>query len=195
MVVVVNGEILPDSDPRAVRARQKRGLSSPSSSAASSAGSRAAPDGGLSRRSISSFLSRAARTGQASLFGRENRRTVTVPPLSFIGKPAVEVPVYILVVAAVLIALLGVQGAVFVALVYLFYTPWTHDTNRAPSPSSWPREAAGSGARTLSSPSRGGSTGERSRRVLGEEEREARMQRLSQPQKEASADDRDKDTH
>ncbi|KFH15209.1 putative transmembrane protein [Toxoplasma gondii MAS] len=182
MVVVVNGELLPDSDPRAVRSRQQRGHSpaATSSDPSSISGSGV----GLNARSLSSFLPRVTGAGQASR-GRERGHKVTLPALAFIGKPAVEVPVYVLVVAALLIALLGAQGAVFVAVVYLFYTPWAHEEGNRSS-------SVGRGGEGATSPgiqsSPGPSSTHRDRRVLGEEEREARIQRLMQQKKDGDPD-------
>ncbi|KEP66326.1 UNVERIFIED_CONTAM: hypothetical protein HHA_260020 [Hammondia hammondi] len=184
MVVVVNGELLPDSDPRAVRSRQQRGHSPAATS--SDPSSISSSGVGLTARSLSSFLSRVAGAGQASL-GRESGRTVTLPALAFIGKPAVEVPVYVLVVAALLVALLGAQGAVFVALVYLFYTPWAHEADSRSSPVG----GGGGGARSPGiQSSLGTSSMHRSRRMLGEEEREARIQRLMQQKKDGGDPDK-----
>ncbi|PFH37989.1 hypothetical protein BESB_003300 [Besnoitia besnoiti] len=182
MVVVINGEILPDNDPRAVSAREQRARDRerpPGRAPSSAASGSASPRGGVSARlPFSSYFSGAARSAQ-SVLGLESGRTVTLPAVGFLGKPAIDVPVYVLVVAALLVALLGVQGAVFVALIYLFYTPWTHDGSRDSSAASHAPAQRPSGT---PSPQASASASGHRRQVLGAAEKEARMQRLMQQQ-------------
>lgn len=205
MVVVVNGEILPDTDPRAIRAREQRatsGANTPAASASSSSSSSSSPS---SRFALSSYFSGTSDTVRNTW---ESGRRIRIPAISFLGKPAVDVSIYAVVLAGLLIYLLGIQGGIFVGLMYTFYTPWIYEHQRREDASSATRvdrrgvslsphsqtDQVGStqdlvrgrtrrdeenAPSSSSSQGRHGTTSQASsRHVLTHEEREARLRRL-----------------
>ncbi|PHJ24618.1 transmembrane protein [Cystoisospora suis] len=196
MVVVVNGEILPDTDPRAIRAREQRTTGTNTSSMPSSSSSSPSPGFALS-----SFFSSTSDTIRSTL---QSGRRVRIPAISFLGKPAVDVSIYAVVFGGLLIYLLGIQGGIFVGLMYTFYTPWVYEHHQSED-SSGGRGGGRAFSSLQSQTDEGGRTGRdlgeqirrddegssssgagrdtttpqvSSRHVLTQEEREARLRRL-----------------
>eukprot|EP00922_Rhytidocystis_sp_ex-Travisia-forbesii_P042883 GHVS01064110.1.p1 GENE.GHVS01064110.1~~GHVS01064110.1.p1 ORF type:complete len:139 (+),score=44.14 GHVS01064110.1:64-480(+) len=120
MVVIVNGEVVPDNDPRAARLRQQPsssadGRPSSSSASASSSPSSTAPSSSLFHNN---FL-----TGDVSRVLGIQGRTIRIPAVSFLHKRSFDLPLIYAIVLALVVFLAGIQALVIVGLVYILVAP------------------------------------------------------------------------
>eukprot|EP00922_Rhytidocystis_sp_ex-Travisia-forbesii_P051730 GHVS01076746.1.p1 GENE.GHVS01076746.1~~GHVS01076746.1.p1 ORF type:complete len:130 (+),score=24.50 GHVS01076746.1:60-449(+) len=120
MVVIVNGEVVSDNDPRAARLRNQRPTSSSSSSGT------ATPQRAAS--SSSSFLQHNFLTGEVSRLLGIQGRTIRVPPVNFLHKRSFDLPIIYAVLLAAVVFLVGFQALIVLFLLYVLFAPSQQQT-------------------------------------------------------------------
>eukprot|EP00920_Eleutheroschizon_duboscqi_P025791 GHVT01063652.1.p1 GENE.GHVT01063652.1~~GHVT01063652.1.p1 ORF type:complete len:173 (-),score=31.82 GHVT01063652.1:982-1500(-) len=161
MVVIINGEIVPDDDARAKSAR--RGPPPPSSSSPSAFSSSShshSSDGSAQRSGGSPDFGSSAISGPSafSVFTEKasrmlgiSGRELTLPAFRLLGKARMTIPLLWVLIAALIPLLFGSAGVAVVAVAYVILAPPFEPSSRNRPPSRTSRPGGG-----MSSNSRAG---------------------------------------
>eukprot|EP00922_Rhytidocystis_sp_ex-Travisia-forbesii_P022982 GHVS01033768.1.p1 GENE.GHVS01033768.1~~GHVS01033768.1.p1 ORF type:complete len:142 (-),score=33.55 GHVS01033768.1:116-541(-) len=124
MVVIVNGEVVPDNDPRALRMRKQQQHTSPTPPPTSIQGLSTPPSNSTSTTSQwQQMLTRNYLTEDvARMLGIQNRN-IRIPAFSFLHKDSFDFPLIYAIILAVAVICFGAISLLFVGLVYVIFAP------------------------------------------------------------------------
>lgn len=161
MVFVLNGEVLPDSDPRAIAARGK-GAAGPTQRHPASG----APASAHARSDAPQHAARAPQAGPtnpvaglllkaATAIGIQDK-SVRVPAIAPLSLPATELPLIYIIVVGILFLFLGWPALLIAALAYvLLNSPSGPAAAAAPAAAARPAAPTGRPAAPAPAPKRG----------------------------------------